>query len=160
MLLEMKIQTERKHNACVFHYAPYVYEDTAGEEIPCVCVSLFSFIWRYRQRRNTMCLYFTMLFYMKIQTERKHHVFVFHHASLLLANYRTPWNKDTDDAYGEETLCVCISPCFWTITPWNKETDDTDGRKGNTMCLYFTTLLEIYNALGISNKLGSNVSLF
>ena len=44
LLMYMKIQPEKKHHAFVFHYAPYVYEDTAGEEIPCVCVSPFSFI--------------------------------------------------------------------------------------------------------------------
>jgi hypothetical protein len=46
-----------------------------------------------------MCMYFTMLLYMKIQTERKHHVFVFHHF---------PFYEDTDR---EET------PCFFSVVP-------------------------------------------
>jgi hypothetical protein len=136
LLMYMKIQPERKYHVFVFHYFP-LYEDTDREETPCVCISPCSFIWKYRRRGNTMCLYFTMLLCflpitvlleIKIQimhTERKHHVFVFHHAS------------------GQ--------------FPWNKDTDDTDG---NTMCLYFTMLLGKYNDSGISHRLGSNMKLF
>jgi hypothetical protein len=76
-------------------------EDTNGEKT----LSVFT-VFHHASRnedtdRNDEHLYFTMLFYMKIQTERKHHAFVFHHAHLY---------EDTD---GEETLCVCISPCFF-----------------------------------------------
>ncbi len=56
-----------------------------------------------------MRLNFTMLLYMKIQTERKHHVFLFHHETLI---------EDTD---GEETPCAEVhhAPLY----------EDTDGEE-------------------------------